>query len=108
MSDPLSAAEMPPPEDLLGPMRNYSDIHVSRIIHTVNTVFASLLPTVPIFVLYYIDSQVARIGAILVMTFIFSTLLTILTSAKRPEVFAAAAAFTAVQAVFLNNNNTAN
>ena len=105
MPDPLSTAEKTPPEDLLGPLRYYSDSHVSRIIHTVNTVFASLLPTVPVFVLYYIDSQVARMGAILLMTLIFSTLLTILTNAKRSEVFAAATAFTAVQVVFLSNNN---
>jgi lysylphosphatidylglycerol synthetase-like protein (DUF2156 family) len=104
--DPLSTAERTPPKDLLGSLQYYSDSHISGIIHTVNTVFASLLPTVPVFVLYYIDSQVARMGAILVMTLIFSTLLTILTNAKRSEVFAAATAFTAVQVVFLSNNNT--
>jgi hypothetical protein len=104
MPDPLSTAEKPS-QDLLGPLCYYSDSHVSRIVHTVNTVFASLLPTVPVFVLYYIDSQVARMGAILVMTLIFSSLLTILTNAKRSEVFAAATAFTAVQVVFLSNNN---
>jgi hypothetical protein len=101
--DPLSTAERTPPKDLLGSLQYYSDSHISGIIHTV---FASLLPTVPVFVLYYIDSQVARMGAILVMTLIFSTLLTILTNAKRSEVFAAATAFTAVQVVFLSNNNT--
>lgn len=101
----ISSAEAPFLRNLLGPLRYYSDSHISRIVYTTNTIVASLLPTVPIFLLYYIQSQVSRMGAIVLVNLIFSATLAFLTNAKRSEVFTAATAFAAVQVVFLNNSN---
>jgi hypothetical protein len=63
------------------------------------TILASLLTNVPIIILNFLDSINVRLGLIVIFTTIFSSLLAWLSNAQRKEVFAASAAFAAVQVV---------
>jgi hypothetical protein len=91
-------------EDLesgLGPVHYYPRRRISAMVNATSTIMASLLPTVSMFALYFIRDPLARMGAILAFTTLFSIVLTLFTKARRAEVFAAAAAFAAVQVVFV-------
>jgi hypothetical protein len=65
---------------------------------------SSLLPVTSIVVLYVVQSMPKRLGLITIFTAAFSFALTVMTTAKRPEIFAATAAFAAVQVVFIGTN----
>ncbi|KAI0551698.1 hypothetical protein F4679DRAFT_537667 [Xylaria curta] len=65
------------------------------------TVISCLLITVPIIVLNYVASTSLRLVLIVLFTFVFSLTLAFMSDAKRKEIFAATAAFVAVQVVFV-------
>lgn len=48
-------------------------------------------------------NMVHRIGLVIVFTVVFSTALTVLTGAKKIEVFSATAAFAAVEVVYIGS-----
>jgi len=54
---------------------------------------ASLLPAISILALYFIHNMLARLGAIMAFSALFSFTLAIFTTAKRIEIFAATAAY---------------
>ncbi|EPE26349.1 hypothetical protein GLAREA_02261 [Glarea lozoyensis ATCC 20868] len=69
------------------------------------TVVASVLPICSVVVLYFIKSNNLRLGLLAVFSAIFSLALALMTNARRIEVFAATAAFAAVNVVFLSNDS---
>jgi hypothetical protein len=69
------------------------------------TTLAALLIVAPVVVLYETSSMRARLGLVATFTVLFSLCVARLTGAKRTDVFAATAAFAAVQAVFLGSND---
>ncbi|KAL2040171.1 hypothetical protein N7G274_007074 [Stereocaulon virgatum] len=72
-----------------------------RLMVTLSTVGLLMLPTT---VLYLLPSRhIVRMIIVLLFTFLFSTAISVLTKAKRHEMFAASAAYTAVLVVFLSN-----
>ncbi len=65
---------------------------------------ASMIPAVCTLALYFIDSSLARLGAIIGFTFLFSAVLTLVTNVERSQCFGITAAFSAVLVVFIGNN----
>ncbi|GME65638.1 uncharacterized protein LTHEOB_8511 [Neofusicoccum parvum] len=82
-------------------LRNYKDNKVLRWTFLFASVLASALPVVSIAILYCVHSLKARLGLIATFNVLLSFVLATFTSAKRAEVFAVAAAFAAVQVVFV-------
>lgn len=56
-----------------------------------STALSSLLPIVSIIVLYLVESVPKRLGIVAIFTAVFPLTLTIITTAKRPEISAATA-----------------
>jgi len=73
------------------------------ISHVFGILFASMIPAASIFTLYYVHNMVARLGALLAFSVVFSISLAIFTTAKKAEIFAATAAFASVQVVFVGS-----
>jgi len=103
--NPVSVVGPWAPSGLVAPLHYYPDTYVARAVNTLSTVLASLLPTMSAFALFFITDPLTRMGAIVALTFLFSTTLALLTEVRRAENFAASAAFAAVQIVFVGNNN---
>jgi len=87
------------------PIHEYSDSHLQSAVHALSTILSSLLPTVPMFALYFISHPLLKIGAIIAFTCVFSAVLILMTKARRIDCFAASAAFAAVQVVFVGYGN---
>jgi Zn-dependent protease len=93
-----------PLDDSAG-LYDYSDRTITKLSSLVATVLSSVLPIGGVIVLYFVENTLARIGIIAGMTGLFSLCLALLTSARKSEIFAATAAFSAVLVVFLGSNN---
>ncbi|KAF2230251.1 hypothetical protein EV356DRAFT_349349 [Viridothelium virens] len=79
----------------------FEDSTLSRLAYLTTTALASLLPVASIVVLYFVSSMKMRLGIIAIFTVLLSFSLAFFTSAKRTEIFALTAAFSAVQVVFV-------
>ena len=73
-------------------MCRYEDSKLNACAHMVGTFMASLLPPLSIFVLYFVNSQVDRLGIIMAFSALFSFTLALFTRARGVEIFAATAA----------------
>ena len=62
------------------------------IANAFSTLIASLMPTIAIFVLYFVKSTLARLGVILCFSALFSLALSLVAKAKKIETFAATTA----------------
>ncbi|KAK8225373.1 hypothetical protein HDK77DRAFT_487474 [Phyllosticta capitalensis] len=78
---------------------------LTRISFIFSTAIASILPIVSIIILYYVKPMGARFGLMIFFNILISTCLSFLTHAKRSEIFAVTAAFSAIQVVFVQSNN---
>ncbi|KAI9844373.1 MAG: hypothetical protein M1838_002218 [Thelocarpon superellum] len=87
--------------DVESGIRIHADDSLLAVANTITTVLASLLPTVCTIVLYFSPSTLTSLGLIVVFTFLFSFILAVATDARRVEIFAATAAFAAVEVVFV-------
>lgn len=65
------------------------------------SILASVLPILSIIILYYVHSLEVRLGIIAVFNIVLSFCLTVFTTAKKTEIFAVVAGFSAVQVVFV-------
>ncbi|OJD39989.1 uncharacterized protein BKCO1_200057 [Diplodia corticola] len=72
-----------------------------KLTATVTSVVASTLPIVSIVVLYFVQPLGARLGIIGAFNVVLAVSLAVFTKAKRAEVFAVTAAFSAIQVVFV-------
>ncbi|KAI9685932.1 MAG: hypothetical protein M1822_004210 [Bathelium mastoideum] len=86
----------------------FEESTLSRVTYLITTGLASLIPVASIVVLYFVSSIKLRLGVIAIFTVLLSICLAFFTSAKRAEIFALTAAFSAVQVVFVQvgNNQT--
>lgn len=82
-------------------LKGCKDSTLTRITGMVTSVVASALPILSIVILYFVRSLEARIGIIAVFNLILSICMAVFTKAKRAEIFAVSAAFSAVQVVFV-------
>src|SRR5436853_43318 len=67
----------------------------------ISTFLATILIIVPVMALYFVQTSSARLTLIVVFTVTFAFIMSTMTGAKRSEVFAATAAFVAVQVVYV-------
>lgn len=70
----------------------------------INVLTASALLIGAIISLYIVTESVARLVMITVFTALFATSVVLMTNARRAEVFAATAAYSAVLVVFVSGN----
>ncbi len=84
---------------------NYSQTVLLRIVRLVAMATSSLLPILAIVVLPFIQSIGWRLFAVAGFTFLFALVVGILTHGQPIDIFAAAAAFAAVQVVFVGSTN---
>ena len=78
--------------------------HYQTIIHSVLTVLSSVLPVIPIVVLYVVHSQPVRVGLVFVFTLILAAVITFGLNMRAERVIAITTAFAAVQVVFITTN----
>ena len=64
-------------------------------------VLSAFIPTLSIFVLYFLRSIIARLAAITVFSLLFSLLMTFVVEGRRSDVWASTTAFAAVLVVFI-------
>ena len=72
--------------------RKYNEARIATISNSVGAILSSLLPTVAILALYFVQQMLVRIGLTIVFTSVFSLALSLLTDAKKVEIFSATAA----------------
>ncbi|KXH65576.1 hypothetical protein CSAL01_12160 [Colletotrichum salicis] len=84
-------------------IRHYDGRKVQRAGDIVVGALSAAFPTVAILVLYFVQNLIHRIGLVIVFTFIFSVAFAMMTGAKKAEVFAATAAFAAVEVVYIGS-----
>ena len=94
-------------QDLGTNLRLYDDKAMAKVADALAAVTSSLLPTVMILVLYFVQTILWRLVLMIVFTAVFSAVLTVFTNAKRIEVFSATAAFAAVEVVFIGSTANA-
>lgn len=80
---------------------HYSEDWALRFLSLISTVLASVLPIVAIVVLYVVQSTHVRLGGLAAFTAVFAFILSVVTNAKRSDVFAATAAYVNFQKVTL-------
>ncbi|KAJ5286835.1 hypothetical protein N7478_002521 [Penicillium angulare] len=73
----------------------YKGQHITRIVAAMSILFSAVLLVVAIISLYVIDNPTTKLGLVVAYTFIFALSIALLTSAKRAEIFGAAAAYAA-------------
>lgn len=79
----------------------YSNESFVTIGNAICMILSSVIPTVSIFALYFVQSMMARLLVITGMSCLFSLIMTVIVQGKRVDVFAATTAFAAVQVVFV-------
>ncbi|KAJ3946128.1 uncharacterized protein N0V96_004484 [Colletotrichum fioriniae] len=83
--------------------RTYNEEKISRFGDIVLATLSAAQPTLAILILYFVQNMVHRIGLVIVLTMVFSVLFALLTRAKKAEIFAATAAFAAVEVVYIGS-----
>jgi uncharacterized Tic20 family protein len=83
------------------PFLEYSDRAIYKVSSVAATVISSVFPVVGVIILFFVKNLLARIGIIAGLTAVFSLCLAVMTEARKVEIFAATAAFSAVLVVFL-------
>ncbi|KAI0834736.1 hypothetical protein F5Y06DRAFT_306613 [Hypoxylon sp. FL0890] len=84
----------------------YSDIKIRAVVHTLGSVMSTVVPIISIVVLYLVESMPLRLGLVCIFSVIFSVAMSLVTNARRVEIFAAAAAFSSVQVVFISTTQS--
>lgn len=106
MQTPVPYGEELPMDVLPGsPSRMYAvnRNRLNAMIDVIGTVSSSLAPLSSIVVLYFIQSELIRLGIACAFTIAFTIILALLTKARRVEIFAATAAFSGVLVVFIGS-----
>lgn len=91
------------PYDIGENLRVYDEKGIYLFADVLAVVLSSLLPTLMILGLYFIQSMLWRIGCVIIFTAIFGATLTVFTNARKIEIYSATAAFAAVEVVFIGS-----
>lgn len=86
-----------------GAIRQYEEKKIQRFANVLTAALSAALPTVAILVLYFVENMIHRIGLVIVFTTVFSAVFAMFTGGKKAEVFAATAAFAAVEVVYIGS-----
>jgi hypothetical protein len=73
--------------------------------NTICMILSSMIPIASIYTLYFLRSTIIRLAVITVMSLVFSFVMTVIVHGRRADIFAATAAFAAVQVVFVTGIN---
>ncbi|KAI1458917.1 hypothetical protein F4805DRAFT_106702 [Annulohypoxylon moriforme] len=84
----------------------YPDARIRIIVHTLGSIMSTVVPMISIIALYFVDSMPLRLGLVSIFSVIFSVVMSLVTNAKRVEIFAAVAAFASVQVVFISTTQS--
>ncbi|KAM5341168.1 hypothetical protein ACJ41O_015277 [Fusarium nematophilum] len=87
-------------------IRSYNSGKISRLEEGVIVAISAVMPTAAILALYYIRSMLWRMLFVVLLTSLFSILMSLLTGAKRAEIFAATATFAAIEVVYIGSTST--
>ncbi|GJN74708.1 hypothetical protein PLICBS_008801 [Purpureocillium lilacinum] len=79
--------------------------HVAWVAAAVSTVVATVLLLGAIFLLRLLENETSQLGVIAMFTVLFAASVGVLTNARRAEIFAATAAYSAVLVVFVSSSN---
>lgn len=85
---------------------------MEKLVGLIITLIIFVLLVLPVVAMYELtsvgnrDSTIDAVGLLVVFTLLFSAAMSLLTKAKRHELFAASAAYCAVLVVFISNFNT--
>lgn len=82
----------------------YKGNHVKHFVSVISILFAAILLILAIVSLYIAKHPATKLGLVVTYTFVFALSLALLTSARRAEVYSAAAAYAAVLVVFISGN----
>ena len=82
----------------------YKENHVKRVVSVISIISAASLLIVAIVSLYVVKTPATKLGLAVLYTFVFALSVALLTSARRAEVYSAAAAYAAVLVVFVSGN----
>ena len=85
-------------------MAYISERRIRIIVAFVNIILAAILLFGAVYNLYYVKDERKRLGLIAGYTLAFAICVGFMTNAKRSEVFAACAAYSAVLVVFVSGN----
>ncbi|OTA67176.1 hypothetical protein K449DRAFT_430367 [Hypoxylon sp. EC38] len=80
----------------------YSDAKIRIVVHTLGSILSTIVPILSIVILYFSESMPLRLSLVCIFSVIFSVAMSLITNARRVEIFAAAAAFASVQVVFIS------
>ncbi|KAH6664981.1 hypothetical protein B0J14DRAFT_661091 [Halenospora varia] len=86
-----------------GKITAYDEKRLERIASILCGVIASLLPILAILALYFVKRMLLRIGLTIIFTAVFSLTISLFTETSKVNVFAATAAFAAVEVVFIGS-----
>ncbi|KAJ8131005.1 hypothetical protein O1611_g2619 [Lasiodiplodia mahajangana] len=84
----------------------YTHRSIARSTRVFTVLIACTLPITAIIILYNVHDMPTRLGIIAALTGLFSTLMSLLTTASLQDIFAATAAFAAVLVFFLGSTGT--
>lgn len=82
----------------------FSAARISVVVNTVSVVLAAALLFGAIYNLYYVDQDQVKLGLIAVYTLAFALSVSVMSNARRAEVFGASAAYAAVLVVFVSGD----
>jgi hypothetical protein len=92
----------------------YSPSRIEKLVGLLITLVVFILLVLPVVAMYKLtcigdrNSTFDAVGVLVVFTLLFSAAMSLLTKAKRHELFAASAAYCAVLVVFISNFNSSN
>ena len=86
------------------PLHYYPDSRVYILSKTISVAVSSVMPTMAILGLYFIESTLHRIIATIVLTFFFALAASLLTVGRTIEIYVAVSAFAALLVAFISNS----
>ncbi len=85
----------------LGPIYRYDDNKFAVLGDIICTILSVVIPSLSIFVLYYVSNMLVRLLLILGFSSLLSLVMGLISQGKRYEIFTATTAFAAVQVAFV-------
>ena len=101
----VGSHQHPSKDDRFGPVWPYNPAAFSFAGNVICMFLSFAIPTASIFALYYVHSMLARLIMVAVFILIFACAMMFAVGSRRGEVFAATAAFAAIQVVFVGGVN---
>ena len=87
-----------------GPVGYLSEYRLKLVVGSINVILAAAMLFGSIYNLYFVNSEQKRLGLTAGYTVAFALCISLLTNARRSEVFGACAAYAAVLVVFVSGN----